>query len=157
MKISTFFTFAALFAAQQAATAQGYQQLPERTCPALNDVAPVTSLLSSAPAKAAGEIWRPATEQIFYRNSAGTDWDTTPATTYTYTYDEAGNIKTKLYVNLKNEVENERYERYSYEYDEDGNVTVQTHEYSADGETWQSQSSFTAIATITTSCLALQG
>ncbi len=138
MKISTFFTFAALFAAQQAATAQVYQQLPARTCPTLNEAAPVTSLLSAAPAKVAGEIWRPATEQIFYRNSAGTDWDTTPATTYTYTYDEAGNIKTKLYVNLKNEVENERYERYSYEYDEDGNVTVQTHAYSADGETWQS-------------------
>lgn len=137
MKVSTFFTFAALLAVQQSAMAQTSLMNRTNMHPSAEFAAPA-ALLENAPVKAAGEIWRPATEQIFYRNSAGTDWETKASTTYTYTYDEAGNIKTKLYVNLNNEVEDERYERYSYEYDADGNVIQQTHAYSADGNEWQS-------------------
>lgn len=52
-----------------------------------------------APEGETADIWRPATEEIFYRNEDDTDWSDKVANSYTYTYNEQGRIASKVHKN----------------------------------------------------------
>lgn len=135
MRIFTLLSFAALLATQSA-NAQNPAMQNGKFRPSLENTMGIFAPAKNAIAKeAAASIMRPSKEEIFYTDGDG--WAKNPATTYTYTYDEKGNVKTKLYYNPNNEIANQKYERYSYEYDEDGNCTLELLEYSGDGETWK--------------------
>lgn len=136
MRIFTLLSFAALLGAQSVNAQAPVQN--QKLYPSLENTSAMFVPAKNAVAKeAAKSIMRPAKEEIYYRNDAQTDWMAKPATTYTYTYDEKGRVKTKLYYNPDNEIANQKYERYSYEYDEKGNCTLELLEYSGDGETWK--------------------
>lgn len=81
-------------------------------------------------------IMRPSKLDIYYTADTESGWAIDPSTSYTYTYDEKGRVKTRVYFNEYAEAESQKYERNCYEYDEDGNVSTELFEYSPDGETW---------------------
>lgn len=90
-----------------------------------------------APEGETADIWRPATEEIFYRNEDDTDWSDKVANSYTYTYNEQGRIASKVHKNDQAEDKKQTYEGYFYTYDELGRVVETLFMYSADGEKWK--------------------
>lgn len=90
-----------------------------------------------APQRAEASIWRPAKTQIFYQNDDRTDWSTNVADEYSYTYDEKGNVKTRIHVNENAEDKKQKYERYTYNYDSEGRTVEVLIDYSADGTKWR--------------------
>lgn len=90
-----------------------------------------------APESETADIWRPATEEIFYRNEDGTDWSDKVADSYTYTYNEQGLVASKVHKNEQAEDKKKTYEGYFYTYDEEGRVIETLLMYSADGEKWK--------------------
>lgn len=90
-----------------------------------------------APESETADIWRPATEEVFYRNEDGTDWSDKVADSYTYTYNEQGLVASKVHKNEQAEDKKKTYEGYFYTYDEEGRVIETLLMYSADGEKWK--------------------
>lgn len=123
--------------ASQTINAQAPQRPAVKLYPSVESTcinpAPASLAIARAQAKS---IMRPAKEDIYYTAQTESGWAVDPSTTYSYTYDEKGRVKTRVYCNEYAEVASQKYERNSYEYNDDGNVTSELLEYSADGETW---------------------
>lgn len=103
----------------------------ESTCV---NLAPAKS--TAAKTAEAKSIMRPSKEEIYYTAQTESGWAEDPTSTYNYTYDEKGRVKTRVFYNEYAEVASQKYERYSYEYNDEGYITTELFEYSPDGETW---------------------
>lgn len=139
MKKFTLTAFAVL-CALQSTNAQSKLPQPTKTYPSIERTETQMGKaprLQLAPERQADAIYRPATEEIFYRNDDDSGWSDKVANSYTYTYDTAGRIASKVHKNAEPAEKKQTYEGYFYTYDEEGRVVQTLFMYSADGETWK--------------------